>query len=431
MAILPDITPLVRYRDYRVLYFGQFVSLLGSMLSYVALPYALFQKTHDPKLLGLLGVIQLVPSIVGGLFGGALADAVNRKRLLLTTEAGLLGCTAALAWLSYQEKLSGGVLIAASALMAILSGFHRPAIEALTPRLVKPEDMPSIGVLSSFRYNVGAIAGPAVSGVILAKYGSALAFGLDALTFAVAMVAVASLRNIPTAPTSSRFSLSAIAEGFSYAMSRQELVGTYVVDIVAMTFSMPNLLFPAIAEAFSTTPQGGATYLGWLHSGIAMGALAASLTSGWTRNVRRHGLMVLWAAGSWSALMIGFGAVKSFPIAMGFLILAGYADMVSGVFRSTIWNQTIPSELRGRLAGIEMISYLSGPMLGNTQLGFLAGHFGVRRAITLSSVIGLGGVVACAGILPQFRRYVAKAQSRTIASSETAHAEDESPRTER
>lgn len=129
--------------------------------------------------------------------------------------------------------------------------------------------------------------------------------------------------------------------------------------------------------------------------------------------------------------MIGFGAVKSFPIAMGFLILAGYADMVSGVFRSTIWNQTIPSELRGRLAGIEMISYLSGPMLGNTQLGFLAGHFGVRRAITLSSVIGLGGVVACAGILPQFRRYVAKAQSRTIASSETAHAEDESPRTER
>ena len=115
--------------------------------------------------------------------------------------------------------------------------------------------------------------------------------------------------------------------------------------------------------------------------------------------------------------MIGFGAVKSFPLAMGFLMLAGYADMVSGVFRSTIWNQTIPSELRGRLAGIEMISYLSGPMLGNTQLGFLAGHFGVRRAITLSSVIGLLSVFACAGLLPKFRRYQAEPQRRMIASS--------------
>ena len=183
-------------------------------------------------------------------------------------------------------------------------------------------------------------------------------------------------------------------------MSRQELVGTYVVDIVAMTFSMPNLLFPAVAEAFSQTPGNGATYLGWLHSGIAIGALIASLTSGWTRNIRRHGVMVLWAAGSWSAMMIGFGAAKSFPLAMGFLILAGYADMVSGVFRSTIWNQTVPTELRGRLAGIEMISYLSGPMLGNTQPGFLAGHLGVRRAITLSSLIGLCAVCGCTFALP-------------------------------
>lgn len=417
MAILPDISPLVRHRDYRVLYFGQFVSLLGSMLSYVALPYALFQKTHDPKLLGLLGVIQLVPSVIGGLFGGALADAVDRRRLLLLTEFGLLLCTTALAWLSLRGQITGGILIAASALMAILSGFHRPAIEALTPRLVPPEDMASIGVLSSFRYNVGAIAGPALSGVILAKYGAALAFALDAVTFGVAMLAVAALRNIPKTKESARFSLAAIGEGFSYAMSRQELVGTYVVDIVAMTFSMPNLLFPAVAEAFSSTPGGGATYLGWLHSGIAIGALIASLTSGWTRTVRRHGLMVLWAAGSWSAMMIGFGAAKSFPIAMGFLIVAGYADMVSGVFRSTIWNQTIPSELRGRLAGIEMISYLSGPMLGNTQLGFLAGHFGVRRAITLSSMLGLAAVLASAGMFPKFRRYLADERPRTIASS--------------
>lgn len=407
MAILPDIAPLRLHRDFRVLYFGQFVSLLGSMLSYVALPFALYQLTHSPKLLGLLGVIQLVPSVVGGLFGGALADAVNRRKLLLLSEAGMALCVFLLSALAWKGMLSAPILIVASALTAILSGVHRPAIEALTPLLVKREDMPAIGVLSSFRYNVGAIAGPALAGLILAKQGPALAFFLDGLTFCAAMIAVFSLHNIPTASASSRFSLQSISEGFRYAMSRQELVGTYVVDIVAMTFSMPNLLFPAIAEEFAKTQNGGASYLGWLHSGMAIGALLGSITSGWTRNIRRHGMMVIWAAGSWSALMIGFGASRSFPIAMAFLMAAGYADMISGVYRSTIWNQTIPSELRGRLAGIEMISYLSGPMLGNTQLGILAGMMGVRRAITLSSIIGLAAVAGSAALLPKFRRYLA------------------------
>jgi MFS family permease len=267
--------------------------------------------------------------------------------------------------------------------------------------------MAAIGVLGSFRYNTSAIAGPALAGLILSQKGPALAFFLDALTFVVAMGAVFLLRNIPAAAPGARFSLPAVTEGFRYAMSRQELIGTYVVDMVAMTFSMPNLLFPAVAEEFAGQRDGGAAYLGWLHAGISGGALLASLTSGWTRGVRRHGLMVLWAAGAWSAFMIGFGWARSFPLAMVFLMLAGYADMVSGVFRSTIWNQTIPNELRGRLAGIEMISYLSGPMLGNTQLGFLAGFLGVRRAITLSSMIGLLGVTSCAGLLPKFRRYLA------------------------
>lgn len=412
MSLLPDIGPLQRHRDFRMLYAGQFVSQLGSTLSYITLPYALYQATHSPRLLGLLGVIQLVPSVVGGLFGGALADAVDRRRLILLCEGGMTLCTLLLAVLALRGPLPAPILLGASALLAILSGFHRPALEALTPRLVKPEDMPAIGVLGSFRFNVSAIAGPALAGLILSQKGPALAFFLDALTFVVAMAAVIAIRFIPPASPGARFSLPAVYEGFRYALSRQELIGTYVVDIVAMTFSMPNLLFPAVAEAFSGKQDGGAAYLGWLHAGISIGALLASLTSGWTRSVRRHGLMILWAAGSWSAFMIGFGWARSFPLAMAFLILAGYADMVSGVFRSTIWNQTIPNELRGRLAGIEMISYLSGPMLGNTQLGFLAGYVGVRRAITLSSLIGLVGVIGCAGLLPRFRRYLAAEQGQ-------------------
>lgn len=411
MSLLPDIDPLRRHRDFRLLYVGQFVSLLGSMLSYVALPFALYQATRSPKLLGLLGVIQLVPSIIGGLFGGALADAVDRRRLILGCEAGMALCTAGLGLYALRGPLPAGLLLGAAALLAVFNGFHRPALEALTPLLVRREDMASIGVLSSFRYNVGAIAGPSLAGLLLSaggtQRGPALAFLLDALTFTVAMIAVAAIRHIPAAAPGARFSLLAVREGFRYALSRQELIGTYVADMVAMTFSMPNLLFPAVAEEFAGSPERSAAYLGWLHAGIPIGALAASLTSGWARSVRRHGLYILWAAGSWSAFMIGFGWARSFTVAMGFLILAGYADMVSGVFRSTIWNQTIPNELRGRLAGIEMISYLSGPMLGNTQLGLLADHYGVRRAIRLSSLVGLLGVAGCAALLPRFRRYLA------------------------
>jgi MFS family permease len=168
-----------------------------------------------------------------------------------------------------------------------------------------------------------------------------------------------------------------------------------------MTFSMPNLLFPAVADAF-----GSAAYLGWLHSGIALGSLAATLTSSWLLRSRRHGVMILCAAGAWSLCMIGFGLSSSFPIAMIWLVLAGYADMVSGVFRQTIWNQTVPDELRGRLAGIEMISYLTGPMLGNTQLGVLSQTLGIQRAISLSSLVGVCGVAACARLLPRFYKYV-------------------------
>jgi MFS family permease len=217
---------------------------------------------------------------------------------------------------------------------------------------------------------------------------------------------------VPRVERAAGLSLSSIREGFRFAASRQELVGTYVVDIIAMTFSMPSLLFPAVADAL-----GSPVYLGWLHSGIAIGALCAVLSSGPLLRLRRHGLAVLVAAGAWSAFMLGFGLAPSFPLALACLVLAGYADMVSGVFRTTIWNQTVPDELRGRLAGIEMISYMTGPMLGNTQLGFLASALGIQRAIALSSLVGICGVAACARVLPRFRRYRAEAAPLEIVRS--------------
>lgn len=244
------------------------------------------------------------------------------------------------------------------------------------------------------------IGGPAVAGILISTGGADWAFYLDFVTFAVCIAAVLMMKTVPRAKKTAEFAFSSVREGFQYAMSRPELVGTYVVDIIAMTFSMPNLLFPAVADSF-----GGPMYLGWLHSGISIGALMATLASGRMMKWTRHGVVILWAAGAWSVFMIGFGLSQNFLLAMMFLILAGFADMVSAVFRQTIWNQTIPEELRGRLAGIEMISYLSGPMLGNTQLGFFAQFLGVQRAITLSSVVGVLGVAATAKWIRGFRVY--------------------------
>lgn len=399
-----DLRPL-RRRDFRLLYIGQFVSFFGSMMSYVAMPFVLYQSTKSTVLTGLLGVIQLVPSVVGGLFGGALADAVDRRRLIVLCEFGMAAIVLAMG-ISLTVLKPGyphpAWILAAAAGLAVLNGFHRPALEALTPRLVEKHEMPAVGVLSSFRSTVSMIGGPALAGILISAGGADLAFYVDFITFLICVVCVLLIRHIPKIEKAAVFSFDAIRDGFRYAMSRQELVGTYAIDIIAMTFSMPNLLFPAVADVF-----GGPAYLGWLHSGISIGALCATLTSRYFLKSRRHGLMIVLAAAAWSVFMIGFGLSTTFPVAMAFLILAGYADMVSGVFRSTIWNQTIPDELRGRLAGIEMISYLSGPMLGNTQLGFLSASVGIQRAITLSSVVGVAGVVTCAKALPRFVSYIA------------------------
>ena len=404
-----DLSPL-RHRDFRLFYFGQFVSFFGSMMSYVALPFVLYQATKSTVWTGALGVVQLVPSIVGGLVGGTLADAVDRRKLIVACEAGMALIVLALALSltrlapDYPHPLW---IMAAAAGLAVLNGFHRPALEALGPRLVDATEIPALGVLNSLRGNVGMIGGPAVAGILIGAGAADLALYLDALSFSLCIAALLALRTVPVVEKGARFSLSAVHEGFRYAASRGDLIGTYVVDIIAMTFSMPNLLFPAVADAL-----GSSAYLGWLHSGISIGALCATLCSRFFLKSRRHGAMILLAAGAWSLCMVGFGLSTSFPLAMAFLVLAGFADMVSAVFRQTIWNQTIPDALRGRLAGIEMISYLSGPMLGNTQLGLLANGLGIQRAITLSSVIGVAGVALCARLLPSFWRYRAPEPAR-------------------
>jgi len=291
------------------------------------------------------------------------------------------------------------VLYVCAAMFAALDGLQRPSLDSLIPRLVSPEHMPAAAALKSLGMNVGMIGGPVAGGLLVATTGPALTYSIDFVTFLASLVALWMMRAVPPPQGADRPSVRTIVEGLRYARSRPELMGTYLIDINAMFFGMPMALFPAIAEGF-----GGAA-VGLLYAAPAVGALSATLTSGWTKQINRHGLAVSIAAACWGLAIVGFGLAKSLWLALLCLALAGGADMISGLFRSTIWNQTIPDHLRGRLAGIEMVSYTSGPLLGNAEAGIAASLFGVRASVVSGGLLCVAGAGLLAFALPAFLRY--------------------------
>jgi MFS family permease len=400
-----DLRPLIRHRDFRLLYGAQFVTFMGTMVTYVALPYQMYTLTKSSLAVGLLGLAELLPLLVTAFVGGALADAVDRRRMVLATEAGLAaGC--GLLLLSALLHWPAWSLYGIAALMSALNGLQRPSIEALTPRLLDRDEIPSAAALNTFRGSMGMVAGPALGGVLIASTGLVATYAFDLATYVVSFVAVAAIRRVPPAEDAERPTLRSVAEGFRYARSRQELIGTYVVDFVAMVFGMPLALFPALSERL-----GGPRALGLLYAAPAVGALVASLTARWTRRVHRHGLAVMWAAAVWGVAIVGFGFMDRLWPALFFLGLAGAADCVSGLFRWTMWNQTIPDALRGRLAGIEMVSYMSGPLLGHVEAGAVAALVGVRGSVISGGVLCVVGVLLCGGLLPRFRGYDGRASA--------------------
>jgi MFS family permease len=216
----------------------------------------------------------------------------------------------------------------------------------------------------------------------------------------VSLVALARMKAMPASPEAAKPGLGSIVEGLDYARRRPELIGTYVVDIVAMTFAMPTALFPALAEGW-----GGATAAGWLYAAMPIGSFVMTVLSGWTKKMTRRGAAVVLAAGAWGVAVIALGHSPNLGMALGCLVLAGAADGVSGLFRMTIWNETIPSHLRGRLAGVEMISYMTGPLLGNARAGWMASLRSTRFSITAGGWICVGAVLLCIPLLPAFWRY--------------------------
>ncbi|MCW8410460.1 MFS transporter [Legionella sp. PATHC035] len=401
MSQFLDLSLLKKNRDFRLLYFGQFISFIGTMISSVALPYQIYQMTQSTLMVGLLSLVQLLPLLVTALIGGVFADRYNRRGLLIFSELLLaVGCCM-LVLNSYQAAPSLILIFIVSASMSAITGLHRPAFDSIAQQIVDPSDYKKMGVLATFKFSFCMIIAPALSGLIIAQYGIVITYLIDLITFFMSLVTLIRLHNIPKPVQHVHPSiLSSLKQGVSFAFNREELMGSYLVDFIAMVFAWPNSLLPAIAQSF-----GGAKTLGLLYSAPAVGALIISFFSGWTAKVDRDGKAIAIAAALWGASIIGFGLSSSLWLVLFFLALAGAFDAISGIFRGTLWNNTIPTEYRGRLAGIEMISYLSGPKLGDTRAGFIASSFSITTALISGGVLCIIGVTVCCLAFPKFWRY--------------------------
>jgi MFS family permease len=370
----------------------------------VTIPYQVYEITEDPLAVGLIGVCELVPLLVMAFVGGALADFLDRRLIVLGGEVALMALCGVLLVNSLSAEPHLWLLYLVAALTASMDGLQRPAMEALTPRLVTPQEIPAASALNSLRMQVAQLGGPALAGVLIATLDLHWVYAFDLLTFAVSLVCLAYIRAVPPPPDADRPSLKSVVTGLRYARSRKELLGTYLVDINAMFFGMPQALFPFMAASL-----GGPKVLGLLYAAPAVGSLLATLGSGWTARVHRHGLMVLIAAGGWGLAIVGVGLSNMLWLTLLCLALAGAADMVSGIFRMIMWSQTIPDHLRGRLAGIEMLSYTTGPLLGQLRSGAMARtSLGIGGSIWVGGVLCVAGTLALAAALPTFRRYDGK-----------------------
>ena len=415
--MLLDLSPLRVSRDYRLLFTGQLVSFFGSMMTFIVVPWQMYQLTRSSAMVGYIYLAEFVPMVILAFVGGAMADFLDKRRMLRLTEIGQTTVTAILLINSLLPRPQIWVLFLSVALHAGFAAIQRPAFESFIQKVIPIDLMSAVMALNSIRYSVGAIVSPAVAGIIATQLSASVAYTIDLVTFVASLSAVFLIRAVPSPENAERPSWQGIKRAWKYAFSRQELVGTYFIDIAAMFFAMPQALYPALAVIY------GAQYVGFFPAAIAAGALIASLTSGWTKNIHRHGLLVTLAAVLWGVAIIFFGMADSIVPALLFLGAAGFFDMISGIFRGSIWNQTIPNYLRGRLASIEMMSYLTGPMLGSAKMGIVAEKFGVKTALVSGGALCIVSVLGAAVFLPKFLAYDGREGVKQKEIEETERAE--------
>ncbi len=397
--LLIDLTPLRRSRDFRALITGQLVSVLGTQLTAVAVPYQVYRLTHSSLDVGLVSLTQLLPLLIGSLIGGSVVDAVDRRRLLVVVQLCMAGSSAGLA-VNADLGPSLWPLFIFPALTAGLSGFDSPARNAMIPNLVGRAEVPTANAMFQALFQFGLVVGPALAGLLLAGPGVHFVYWLDVGSFLVSLMMVFTISPQPAPGSTHPPGLRSIVEGLRYVKGRQGIQGAYLIDINAMVFGMPRALFPALAVSFG----GGASTLGYLYSSVGVGALVGALTTGWVARVRRQGLAVIVAVIVWGAAIAGFGLVSALPAALALLAVAGWADVISAVFRNTIIQLSTPNALLGRLSSLQIAVVTGGPRLGDLESGAVASAFGTGVSVVSGGLACIGGALVLARLLPDFRR---------------------------
>jgi MFS family permease len=395
-----DTSPLRTSRDFRRLFSAGVISYLGSMFTVIAVPLQAQQLTGSFVVVGFLGLVEVVPIIVFGLWGGAIADHYDRRVVIVAAETGSAVCATLLLVNAVRAEPQVWVLFAIGALAATFESLQRPSLEALVPQTVEHDRLAGAAALMSLRSSAGFIFGTAIAGVVASTFGVAVAYAIDVVSFLVSIALLLGVRSRGRVSDQGRPGLSSIAEGIGYAWSRKDLLGTYAIDTLAMLLAFPYAVFPFVAEKY-----GAPWALGLLYAAPAVGDAIASLTSGWTARVHRHGRAIVVAASAYGLAIACFGLASSLWVALLFLAVSGAFDMASGIFRQLIWNQSIPDELRGRLAGIELLSYSVGPSLGNARVSLVAQSRGLAFSIASGGILCAAGVVALAAALPTLWSY--------------------------
>jgi len=402
-GLLIDLEPVKRDRDFRMIWLGQLVSGLGRQVTVVALPYELWQLTHSSLSIGLLALVQLVPILIFSLGGGAVADAVDRRRLLLVTQLLLAGSSLCLAILAIQPSPSVWAFYVVAFVAAGVGAVDSPARTSAIPRLVPRERVPAAIAANWLSGQTVSVVGPVAAGVLIAVSGVAAAFAFDVLTFLASLAALLVIAPIPPHPDASRPSLHSIAEGLRFARERRIVMATFAIDLDAMIFGMPSALFPQLAL---TVFNAGAAGYGLLTAAPAVGALVGAAFSGWVGGVRRPGRGVVAAVAGWGAAIVAFGLLTaSFPLALICLAFAGGADVISAVLRSSIVQLATPDPLRGRLSSIHSLVVTSGPRLGDAEAAGVAAVAGPQFSVVSGGVMCLLGLVVVVRLFPQLLAY--------------------------
>ena len=417
-----DLTPLRKYPDFRLLWSSGLISYLGSMVTYVALPFQIKLLTNSYIAVGAIGAVELIPLIIFGLYGGVLADRVDRKKMIIITEFSCMLMVGTLFLNSQLEKphLIWIYIVAGS--FAALDGLQRPSADAILPRLVGHQDLPAASALMSLRWQMGVIIGPSIAGILLATTGVGSAYLVDILSFVLSLIFLARVRSVKPAKTNEAPTLTSLFEGIKYAGSRKDLMGTYIVDLCAMFFAMPNALFPFWADQMHARWA-----LGLFYAAGTIGSVLVTLTSGWVKNYPHHGRAVMVAAIGWGAAITLAGISKSIFFVIFFLAAAGASDMISALFRGVIWNQSIPDELRGRLAGIELLSYSVGPLGGQMRAGGMAAWTNLRTSVISGGLLCIGFVSLAGSLLPDFRKYDGRTNKFAVEERKIRESDANSP----